>query len=335
MLEKIKQVRPLDATIVLVAVVLLAVTAYLGYSVWSQNRATRASAPISRAVSELQAMIKKNPKSVDLRLQLAQAYSASGMGDEAVAQYQAVLKLQKTNVTALTGLGFVTAQRKDWATSENYWRKAIEILDKQQNNKATKQYETANFYLANTLLEQKKYEDAVGYFKAALRVNRTASDTHFLLAQAYKGLGANDQYKEELAYAIAFEPLMAQANYEYGVVLLAEKDEAGAAQHLRIATDAAPERKEPAEALAKLGTFSDRMATARRLEKSNPEQALTEVRVAVALKPKDVDGLMLLARLYAATGDKTAAADTYQSILDIQPDNAAAKAALDRINDDK
>jgi len=158
LLEKIKRVRPLDAAIVLVAVVLLAVVAYLGYSIWSQNRATRASAPISRAIGELQAMIKKNPKSVDLRLQLAQAYSASGMPDEAVAQYQAVLKLQKTNVTALTGLGFVTAQRKDWATSEKYWRQAITILDKQPNNKATKQYETANFYLANGLVVLPTYD---------------------------------------------------------------------------------------------------------------------------------------------------------------------------------
>ena len=45
-------------------------------------------------------------------------------------------------------------------------------MDKQPNAQMSKQYETANFYLGTTLLEQKKYEDAVGYFKAALRVNQ-------------------------------------------------------------------------------------------------------------------------------------------------------------------
>ncbi len=335
MLEKLKQVRPLDAAIALVAVILIAVSAYLGVSVWSQRQATKEAAPISRAIAELEGMIKKNPKNIDARLQLAQAYTAAGMTDEAVEQYEQVLTIQKTNISALTGLGFVTAQREEWKRSEQYWRKAISIMDKQPNNKATKQYETANFYLANALLEQKRYEDAVGYFKAALRVNRSASDTHFLLAQAYRGLGAKDQYRQSLEYAIAFEPLMAQANYEYGMILLAEGDEAGAAQHLRIAADAAPDRSEPSDALKKLGTFSGRVSAARKLADSDPDKALTEARIAVALEPKKIDGLLLLADLYGRSGDTSAAADTYQNVLGLQPDNAKAKAALDRINDDK
>lgn len=332
MAPNLRSIRPLDAVIVGVAALLLVVSGFLGWSVWSHNQQVEEATPISRAITELEGMIKRKPKDVGLRLELAQAYTVAGRNDLASEQYTQVLKLQKNNVSALSGLGFAASLERDWEKAESYWRRVIKILDKQPNVQVTKPYEKANFYLGTALLEQKKYEDAVGYFKAALRANRTASDTHFLLAAAYRGLGADDQYKSELEFTLAFDPLMPEANYEYGNILLKEGDIPGAAQHFRIAVDQAPDRDEPRAALEQLGSFEDRMDKALSLSKGEPEKALVEARVAVAIEPRDVEGLMLLGGLYEKTGDKEAAAESYRTILGIDPGHDAAQEALERID---
>ena len=59
--------------------------------------------------------------------------------------------------------------------------------------------ETAYFYLGSVLYEQARYEEAVGALKEALRMNQTASDTHFLLAMTFKKLDEQGGYRDELA----------------------------------------------------------------------------------------------------------------------------------------
>ncbi|HSK48097.1 MAG TPA: tetratricopeptide repeat protein [Coriobacteriia bacterium] len=334
-MRSLKSVRPLDAAIVAVAIAVLLIGGWLGWSVWSQNRSVAQSTPVGRAISDLKQQIRKKPSDILLRMQLAQAYTIAGQDNEAVDQYQQILKIRKNYVDAISGLGFIASRQKDWAEAEEYWRKATKLMSAAPNARMSKQYETANFYLGTTLLEQKKYEDAVGSFKEALRVNRSASDTHYLLAHAYKGLDAPDEYRSELELTLAFDPSLPEANYDYGVLLLAEGDEPGAAQHFRIAADRAPNRKEPQEALEKLGPYSKRIALAQKLKGEDPKKALVEARVAVALEPKNVDGLLLLAALFEETGEKTSAADTYRNVLTIDTDNSEATASLKRVTDGK
>lgn len=335
MVPNLKSIRPLDAAIAAAAVALVAVSAYLGVSVWSHNRSVEKSAPLSRAVEELRGLIRKNPNDIDLRMQLAQAFTAAGRDSEAQAQYEQILKLSKNHVAAITGLGFIAAKQRDWPGAEEYFRRAVSIMEAQPTARMSKQFETANYYLGTALLEQKKYEDAVGYFKEALRVNRSASDTHFLLAHAYQGLEADEEYKAELEYALAFDPLMPEANYEYGKVLLEEGDVAGAAQHFRVAADKAPARPEPQEELDRLGSADERIEKAQSLADEDPEAALVEARVAVAIEPKGLRGLMLLGKLYEQTGDDAAAADAYKAVLAIDSDNADATSALKRVDNGK
>ena len=334
-MRSLKSLRPLDVAIVVVGLVVLVLAGWLGWSIWSHNRSVEAASPVSRAIRDLEKKVEKSPKNVPLRMTLAQSYTVAGRDSAATEQYQQVLRIKKDYVPAISGLGFLAARQKEWRGSENYWRKAVKLLEVQPTAKMSKQYETANFYLGTSLLEQKKYEEAVGYFKEALRVNRSASDTHFLLAAAYKGLGAKEDYKDELEIVLAFDPNMAEANYEYGQLLLDEGDQAAAAQHFRIAADQAPGRDEPRDALEKLGPFSKRMQAARTAATEDPKKALKEARVAAALEPKNVGALLLLGRLYEQTKEKGMAADTYRSILTADPENPDAKAALERVTDGK
>lgn len=329
----LRSIRPLDAAIAGVAVAVIALAGVLAWSIWSHNQSVEQATPLSRAITELQEMIEENPEDINLRMELAQAFSALSRYDEANAQYQQVLERAENHVAAISGLGFIAARQREWEKSEEYWRRAIELMSAQPSGKLTKQYGTANFYLGNALLEQKEYEGAIGAFKESLRVNRSASDTYYLMAVAFRGLEAMEEYRENLELTIAFDPKMPEANYELGKLLLEDGDEAGAAQHFRIAADEAPDRPEPREALQGLGSASARIEKAKSLIGEDDDQALVHARVAVALEPQNVEGLMILGELYEKTGDEKAARGTYRAVLAIQPDNEEAAAALERMTD--
>jgi tetratricopeptide (TPR) repeat protein len=329
----LRSIRPIDAAIAGVAVAVLVLGGVLGWSIWSQNQSIEEATPLSRAISELQVMIDEDPDNIDLRMELAQAFTALSRYEEATEQYQQVLERAENHVAAISGLGFITARQQEWASSEEYWRRAIELIAGQPNGKMSKQYETANFYLGNVLLEQKRYEEAIGAFKESLRVNRSASDTYFLMAAAFRGMDLMEEYRENLELTVAFDPKMPEANYELGNLLLEEGNEADAAQHFRVAADEAPARPEPLEALERLGPVSERMDKAKLLGDEDPDEALMHARVAVAIEPRSVEALMLMGELYEKTGDDSAATDTYRAVLAIEPNNEEAQAALERVTD--
>ena len=229
--------------------------------------------------------------------------------------------------------GFLAARQREWHTSEVYWRKAVALLDKQPSAKTSKQYETASIYLGTSLLEQDQFEEACASFKQALRVNSSAPDTHYLLAAAYKGMGAKDEYRSELETVLDYDPKMPEANYDYGVLLLEGGDRAGAAEHFRVAIDQGTASRDPERALEKLGPFAERMQAARAAAASDVRKALVEARIACALEPRDAVALLLVGSLYEKNGDTKSASEAYNSVVAVDPGNAKAKAGLERVRD--
>jgi Tfp pilus assembly protein PilF len=332
----LKRLGPLEWAIVGVGIAVVALTAYLGYSVWANNAAVRAGSPATREINELIATLRKTPNNIDARMRLAQALAVAGRDNESIQQYQQVLKLNKKYVPALSGLGFVLLKQKEWAKGETYFKRVIELTqDTAASASGTRgsSLEIANYYTGIALLEQKKYEEAVGYLKEALRLRRDASDTSYALSVAYAKLDIKDGQRDMLEYTLQFDPKMPEANYDLGLLLLASGDVAGAAERFRTAADEAPYKPEPRDQLAKLGTASARLAKAKALEKKDAKAALIEARVAAALDPKDVESLAFAAKLYESAKKRDEAAELYRSILVIDPENAAATAGLKRVTD--
>jgi len=327
-----RTIRPLDAVIAVIAVVVLALGAFLGYSVWAQSRQVVASTPAARAVAEVEAKVRKNPNDIDARMQLAQALAVAGRDEDAVGQYEAALKISKNFAPAISGIGFLKLQRKEYAEGEKYFRRVIEILEPKHKSGPDAQLEIAYFYLGTALMEQKEYEEAANYYKKAILLRRDASDTHYALAFTYNKLGSDTKYREELENTLLFDPKMPEANYDYALLLLKDGDKAGAAEHLRTSIDAAPGVELPQEALDELGPFADRFAAAKAKAAKDPKAALVEARIAAALEPENVGALVLLGDLAAKNGAKEHAAETYQRVLVIDPNNASAKAGLEKVN---
>jgi len=179
--------------------------------------------------------------------------------------------------------------------------------------------------------EQKKYEEAAGYLKAALRLKRDAADTSYALAVCYKALGIDDGYRDTLLYTLTFDPKMPEANYDYGQLLLEDGDTAGAAEHFRLSADAAPTQDKPLDALMKLGSASKRLSEAQTLKSTDPAKALVEARIAAALDPESVTAALLVAELYEANKLPDEAREAYGAVLRIDPGNETATDALKRM----
>lgn len=321
----------IDLAIRAVVVVVLLVAVYLAYSVWSHNRGVATSTPVARQIAALEELIAEQPGNVVARLQLAQAYTIAGREDAAVAQYAAILAADPENVTALSGLGFISSTKRQWATAEGYWQRIIDILEGRPAASQDRALEVAYFYMGDVKAEQKKWEEAIPYYKAALRIKRDASDTHYHLAVAYRETDSTAKYREELEIALAFDPTMPEANYDLGRLLLESGDEAAAAEHFRISADSAPAAEAPRDALAELGPAADRVARARSMQATDPAGALIQARVAVALEPADVPALVLAAQLYEKAREKERALETWKRVLALAPQNAEARSATDRL----
>ncbi len=327
--------RALNVAIALVAVVVIGLGAFLGYTVYQQRQLSAQSSPLGRATQELVKQVKKKPNDIDLRMQLAQALTVEGRNDEAAAQYQQVLKLRPDFPSALSGLGFILGRQKEWAKSESYWRKVIAIGSKASTANQDTGLETAYYYLGSVLYAEGRYEEAIGALKEALRMNQTASDSHFLLAMAFKKIGETAGYRDELVATLDYDPSMPEANYEFGQVLLSEKDEAGAAEHFRKSVDGAPAKAEPREALDALGPAAERLAAAKAALATEPARAVNEARIAAAIEPDNVQAWIVLGDAYVKLKKTSNAKTAYNQVLVVDPGNAEATARLKQVTSGK
>ncbi len=328
----LKQIRPLDAVIAVVAVIVLALAAYLGYSVWAQNTMLRDNSPSAREIASLSAKLRANPNNFDVRMRLAQAFAVAGRDNESIEQYKAILKVNKNFVPALSGVGFELLKQKKWKEGEAYFRKIIDLTENDTASPGSSPLETAYFYLGTALMEQRKYEDAVGYFKAALRLRRDSADASYALAVCYRELGITEGYEEYLKYTLQFVPNMAEANYDYGILLMSRNDTATAAEHFRRSADSAPGIDKPQIELDKLGDPAERLAAAKKLKATDPAKALVEARIASALDPESVEAMALVGTLYETTKQPAEAAETYRRLLVLDPGNVLATEGLKRVS---
>ena len=327
----LKNIRPLDAVIAVVVVIVVVLGGYLGYSVWAQNSSLKNSSPSAREIAALTAKLRANPNDYDARMRLAQAFAVAGRDNEAIEQYNVILKVNKNYVPALSGVGFEYLKQKKWKQGEEYFRKVVSLTENDTKGVGSSPLETAYFYLGTALMEQHQYEEAAGFFKAALRLRRDASDSSYALAVCYRELGIMEGYEESLVYTLQFDPNMPEANYDYGMVLLSKNDTATAAEHFRTSANAAPDVDKPQIELDKLGKFADRLAEAVKLKSSDPAKALVNARIASALDPNSVDSLVLVGELYEAQKQPEKAAETYRKVLVLDPGNAVATAGLKRV----
>jgi len=328
-------IRWLDTAIKVVLVVLIVALAYLAYTVIAFQTQERRAQPASRAIDNLIAAVEEDPQNLQLRLTLAEAFASDGRLRDAIEQFNAALEIEPDNPNALSGLGLIAMFQGEWDTAEEYWRAAIDELSGGQYSLLDQRLERASYQLGVTLLEQGRHEEAVQYLTEALRMRRTSADTHYMLSYAYRELGSETNQRRYLEEALRFDPRMPEAHYDLGLLLLAEGDTAGAAEHFRQSADNAPaSRREPHDELAEIEREADgreRFERARGLANTDIDTALTEARIARALEPEDIEIARFVAELYEDAGDDDAALEAWRNVLDRAPNDRDAADAVDRL----
>lgn len=329
---RVVRVRWLDWSIKGAVVALLLALALLAYLMISTSIRDRNATPAARAVANLMQVVRDNPDDPAARLRLADALAAAGRLREAVEQYQALLSLRPDDPQALAGLASIAMEQGEWRTAEGYWRTIIGILQEGQYAALDQRLERAHRNLGATLMEVKDYEEAARYLKEALRIRRDVSDTYFLLGIAYREMRSNVKYRENIEFALRFDPLRPDANFELGKILLAEGDTAGAAERFRVAAEnAPPERTEPLDELAGLGTVAERLAKSAALASVDTTAALAEARIAAAIDPQRVDAARAVAALYQRQGQLEPARAAWERVLALSPQDDEARAAIERL----
>jgi Flp pilus assembly protein TadD len=321
-----------------VVVAILLVSAYIVWMYVGDVRLASTQSPAARAVAALAQVVAKAPSDAQARVKLAEAMMANSQSDQAIEQLKAALELEKVNVDALTDLGLIAMDRREWKTAEGYWLQLVQLLSGAEMSSKDQRLASVYYYLGTTLVEQQRYEEAVANLKQSISIKRDESPVHYMLAVAYQRLGLPDMQKQELAIVVAFDPKQAQANYDLGVLELASGDVATAAESFRIAADNAPTGITAPQAeldkLAKSASASVRMADAQRLRSSDPKKALVEARIAAALDPANPDAVALVAQLWEKNGDTARALNAWNRLLELVPADATATDAVKRLSAD-
>lgn len=311
---------------------IILVAAYLVWAWIGNSNLVKTQSPSARAVANLAAIVKKQPKSIVARVKLAEALIANDQLDDAIGQLQVVLQLDEENPSALVDLGLIAMQREEWKTAEGYWQKLIDILGKNEMAKQDQRLADVYYYLGTCYVETERYEEAVANLKKSISIKRDSSPVHYMLSVAYGRLDIPVMQRQELQTVVAFDPRAAQANYDLGLLSLKEGDKASAAEFFRISADNAPEGvTKPADELAKLGKADERFAAAKRLQVSEPSKALVEARIAAALDPENAAAVKLVAQLADKTGDETRALNAWQRYLELVPGDKTATDAIKRL----
>lgn len=312
---------------------LLAFSAYFAYSVKAVWDAEAMATPAQRTIRALKDRVKEKPDDPLRRVRLAEALGAAGYTNQSIEQLQVAIKLDPKYVGAYMDLGFIGMIEKDYPNAEKAFNKVLSLTTGGEFENINEFREQSYYYLGEIAIVEERFEDAAGFFKAAIRIRRDASDTYVRLAQAFIGMEEYDSAEGQLRIAMEYDPNFAEAHYELGKIHLARKEMVDAAWQFRIAADLAPKSELPREALASLGEFEQFFEKAKAAYADDDrEEALEMVKIARALDKQQVEGYRLHARILEEDGDLKAALQVYKEGVAALPDDKQLAAEVTRLS---
>lgn len=169
---------------------------------------------------------------------------------------------------------------------------------------------------AQHAIDANNFEAAIPPLQKFIAEKPEVAYAHFQLAYAYTALKRSDEARAEYERAMALDPKMPEAPLNLGILLL-EKDPGSAVPPLRKAVDLLPSQSRPrlllGAAQERAGDFAG---------------AAESFEGALRLDPRDAEALMRLGSLYLHLQRPADAEARFRSVLEIQPQSAAAALKL-------
>lgn len=144
------------------------------------------------------------PNNWRIQVNLGLALLDEGRVDEAVSQFQTMLRIAPTHDEALyykafarNGLGMAYGRMWEYDKATEQYLEALQILP---------QFAVANNNLGETLRRQGKQEEAIHYFEQALKHNPEFAVAHLNLGQSMASLGMTDRAQFHFREARRLDP---------------------------------------------------------------------------------------------------------------------------------
>lgn len=258
---------------------------------------------LDRAIVDLEERVRANPQDVEARLAVALAYGERGLNARAVEQFEEALILDKDNQVALTGLGKVKFELKDYKGAERALKRVVELNATSERRLAIDRLQEAQYYLARVYVALQQYDEAAAAAREALQMNGSDADTWRVLGDIEQQ--RRDYAAAEKAYmsAVSFVPNYREVYRELERVYVATKRD-GARQW--------------AQGMVMLADRS-------------PEKAVGRLEAAVRLEPGFAEAHQGLGMAYESTGQQDAALASYRRALELSPNLFLSSDAIRRL----
>lgn len=321
--------RWLNIGVIVLLMAVLAGAGFFGYTIYRDRLIEDQSSATGRIAAALGDQVRKSPNDAILRVRYGEALGAMGKYQQAIDQFNAATKIDPKHIGAYLDLGMVAQLTKNLSAAEGYYQKVITLTDGQDYAGVNPVREQAYFNLGTIMLDQKRYADSAGYFKAALQIRSDASDTYYSLAKDYQGLGDADAAIQQLNIAVQFDPGYAEAHYLLGELYQGKQDLVNATAEYSQAASDAPTADPPKQALESFGPASDWVAKAQEaLGTGDTDTALTDAQIAINLDASNFPAAKLKGQILVERGSLKDALTAYQAAALLNPKDAEVQQAI-------
>ena len=247
--------------------------------------------------------ILEDPNDPGLRVSLASVYLEERRYDEAIAQYNEVLKADENRQDALIGLGLAYREKGDSDQALSAFNKLVEVTEGSEFAGVDRRLEAVHYYLGEIYLERNEPAKAVEELQAALKIEPTDADALYLLGNALQAQGEHDGAIAVYAVATSLVPDFREA-YE-GMAAAAEK-----------------------QGDALVATYARAMI---RLFSGDPRTAVRDLENVTGQSPENAAAYFGLGYGYEQLGDRDKAVAAYRQAIEVDPGQYAAQSGLARL----
>jgi Flp pilus assembly protein TadD/peroxiredoxin len=234
-----------------------------------------------------------------------------GYFQQAEESFQQVVAAKPDDAEGYYNLGTLSLRRNDFEQARQYLNQTLKLKPN---------YPEAWNNLGMMDAQQGRAAEAIQDFQQSLQLRPDYAIALLNLGNVYRRQGSLDKAQECLTKALALQPDDPEVNYSLGMFYAQQNQMDRMAEYLRRAIELRPDY---AEARNNLGVLLVRQR--------DYAQAEEQFKTCMRLVPAFDQSYINLARLYAIQNDKQKAIETLQELLRAQPQNAAAKQALEML----
>ena len=209
---------------------------------------------IQDAIGEYEQVLRLNPTDPYAPLNLGHALFRAGRFKEAIGQYEQALRINPNDAHAQYNLGVALVKDGQLGQSVGHFEQALRIQP---------DYAEAHHILGSVLFAQGEIPEAMGHWEQAIRIKPDYAEAHYNLANAFLRGG---QLKEAIGHyeqALHIKPTYVEAHFNLGIALEQAGRVQEAIEHYEQALSLRPDLAELQKRVAQLRARLPRQQGAR------------------------------------------------------------------------